>query len=443
MGAAMIHRRQFLGSIVVPAAAWSLAGAAALRANALERIAELGKTPGDPRDLAQDEAFWFQVQEAFTADRSMVNLNNGGVCPAPASVQAAMKRYLDHANTSPAYVLWRLQEPQKETVRKGLAALFGCDTEEIAITRNASESLENAQQGFDLQPGDEILTTNQDYPRMLTAWKQRERREKIVLKQFSIPVPCEDPGEIVRLFEEHITEKTRLILMCHVINLTGQVMPVKAVVAMARKRGIPVIVDGAHSFAHLDFKQADLDCDYFGTSLHKFLFAPHGTGLLYVRKEKIPALWPLMAAPESMDADIRKFEEIGTHPAANTLAIADALTFHAGIGPARKQERMLYLRDRWAKRLESQPRFRLHTSLKPGFATGVANVEIEGIDAPQLADHLWEKEKIFTVAIVFKNPDGVQEFQGLRVSPAVYTRLEEIDRFSAAMERVAKNGLPG
>lgn len=438
----MIHRRQFLGSFVLPTAAWTVGASAALRASSIERIAELGQEIGHPRDLARDETFWFQVQEAFTVDRSMINLNNGGVCPAPASVQAAMKRYLDHANTAPAYVLWRLQEPQKETVRKHLSQLFGCDSEEIAITRNASESLENVQQGFDLKPGDEILTTNQDYPRMITTWKQRERRDKIVLKQFSIPVACEDPAQIVRLFEQNITDKTRIIHMCHVINLTGQVMPVKAVVAMARKRGIPVVVDGAHSFAHLDFKHADLDCDYFGTSLHKFLFAPHGTGLLFVRKEKIAGLWPLMAAPDTLDQDIRKFEEIGTHPAANFLAIADALTFHEGLGPARKEARMLYLRDRWAKRLSGQPRFRLHTSLKPGFATGVATVQIEGIDTPKLADHLWEKDKIFTVGIVFKNPAGVEEFQGLRISPAVYTTLEEIDRFSAAMERIAKNGLP-
>jgi isopenicillin-N epimerase len=431
-----VNRREVIGAISLPAVAWSLGCRPRLRPDALERVADLASVNGAPSGIAGDEDFWFQVQEAFTADRSMVNLNNGGVCPSPASVQAAMKRYLDHANTAPAYVLWRLQEPQKETVRTGLAALFGCDREQIAITRNASESLENVQQGLDLAPGDEVLTTNQDYPRMITTWKQLERRQKIVLKQIPIPVPCEDPSEIVRRFEGAITERTRVLHMCHVVNLTGQVLPVKDVVRMARARGIPVIVDGAHSFAHLDFRHEDLDCDYFGTSLHKFLFAPHGTGMLFVRKEKIAGLWPLMAAPVEMDADIRKFEEIGTHPAANFLAIAEALTFHQGIGPKRKEARMLYLRDRWAKRLSEKPRFRLHTSLKPGFATGVANVEIEGIDSVKLSDHLWEKERIFTVAIQHA------EFQGIRVSPAVYTTLDEVDRFSEAMERVARNGLP-
>src|SRR5262245_33829143 len=438
----MVTRRQFIGAVVLPAACRSVGPGPALRRDANERVAELARDPGAPAELAEDEDYWFQVQEAFTADRSMVNLNNGGVCPSPAPVQAAMKRYLDHANTAPAYVLWQLQEPQKDTVRAGLARLFGCDREEVAITRNASESLENVQLGFDLEKGDEVLTTNQDYPRMLTTWRQRARRDGIVLRQFSIPTPCEDPAAIVRLFEQHLTARTRIIHMCHVINITGQVLPVKAVVQMARAKGIPVIVDGAHSFGHIAFRQDDLDCDYFGTSLHKFLFAPHGTGMLYVRRSKIPGLWPLMPAAETQDADIRKFEEIGTHPAANFLAIADALTFHAAIGPERKEARQLYLRDRWAKRLAARPRFRLHTSLAPGLATGVATVEIEGIEATKLQRNLWGKERIFTTAIVFKNHEEKLEFQGLRVSPAVYNTLAEIDRFSEAMERIARDGLP-
>ena len=432
----MIDRRRFLGAIALPPAALAACARPALRPDALERVAALGAGDRSPDEVARDEDFWFEVQRAFTVDRSLVNLNNGGVCPSPAAVQDAMKRYLDHANTAPAYVLWRLQEPQKETVRKGLARLFGCDPEEVAITRNASESLENVQLGLDLEPGDEVLTTNQDYPRMLTTWRQRERRDGVVLRTISIPVPCEDPAEIVRRFEAAITPRTRVLHCCHVVNLTGQVMPVREIVALGRARGIPTVVDGAHSFAHLDFTHADLDCDYFGTSLHKFLFAPHGTGMLFVRRSKIPGLWPLMPAPKELDADVRKFEEIGTHPAANFLAIADALLFHQGIGPARKQARMLYLRDRWARALAAEPKVRLHTSLAPGFASGVANVEVEGVDAVALADHLWAKDRIFVVAIQH------EEFQGIRVSPAVYTRVEEVDRLTEAVARVARRGLP-
>jgi selenocysteine lyase/cysteine desulfurase len=433
-------RRAFLGRFAAGGAV-----AAAFRDGGLERVLAAGHSAAGlaPENAAADEDFWRDIQSAFSVDRTLINLNNGGVSPSPRVVQDALRRYLELSNEAPVYTMWQLLEPQIESVRKGLAAAFGCDPEELAITRNASESLETCILGIDLQKGDEVLTTNQDYPRMLTTWKQRARRDGIVLKQFSLPTPCEDPAVIVGLFEQHLTARTRIIHMCHVINLTGQILPVKAVVQMARAKGIPVIVDGAHSFGHIAFQHGDLDCDYFGTSLHKFLFAPHGTGMLYVRKERIPGLWPLMPAAESQDGDIRKFEEIGTHPAANFLAIADALTFHEALGPQRKEARQLYLRDRWAKRLAGQPRFRLHTSLEPGFATGVATVEIEGLDAQALAKHLWEQQRIFTTAIVFKNHEDRLEFQGLRVSPAVYNTLAEVDRFSEAMERIARNGLPG
>jgi selenocysteine lyase/cysteine desulfurase len=432
----LMHRRRFLGSICLPAAAYGLGCSAPLRSDATAIARRLAGDRRTPDEIATDEGFWFQVQMAFTPDRSMVNLNNGGVCPAPAVVQDAMARHLAHSNQAPAYVLWRLQDPQKETVRTRLAAHFGCDPEEIAITRNASESLENVQQGFDLAPGDEVLTTTQDYPRMLTTWKQRERRNGIKLVQIQLPVPCDDDEEIVNRFRSGITSRTKLLHLCHVINLTGQVLPVKRLVQMARERGVEVIVDGAHSFAHLVFDHADLDCDYFGTSLHKFLFAPHGTGMLFVRKAKISRIWPLMAADEKQDEDIRKFEEIGTHPMANFLAIADALSFHEGMGPANKLARQIFLRDRWARRLSESPKVRLHTSLAPGRASGVATVEILGVDSAKLADFLWNKHRIFVVGILHP------EFQGIRISPTVYTTLEEIDRFSAAMEQVIAKGLP-
>jgi isopenicillin-N epimerase len=320
-------------------------------------------------------------------------------------------------------------------VRQRLALAFGCNAEEMALTRNASESLQICQLGLDLRPGDEVLTTTQDYPRMITTFRQRERREGIVLRQFRIPIPSESPEEIVQLFAENLTPRTRMILMSHVVNITGQILPVREVVQMARGKDIPVIVDGAHAFAHFTFDCQQLDCDYYATSLHKWLFAPHGTGFLYVRKERIPALWPLMAAPDTMDDDIRKFEEIGTHPAANYLAIAEALTFHQGLGPERKQARLVYLRDRWARRLAENDRIRLHTSLKPGFAGGIATVQIDGVDSSELADALWNEHRIFVVAI--KHP----EFEGIRVSPSVYTTVEEIDRFADAMEAALRNGV--
>jgi selenocysteine lyase/cysteine desulfurase len=257
-----------------------------------------------------------------------------------------------------------------------------------------------------------------------------------VLKTFPIPVPSKKPDAIVRLYEERITPRTRLLLVCQVVNLTGQILPVREIVALGRRHGIPTIVDGAHGFAHLDFKLSDLDCDYYATSLHKWLFAPIGTGLLYVRRELIPGLWPMMAAEAAQDHDIRKFEQIGTHPEAGALAIGEALTFHEGIGPRNKLARLLYLRDRWARRLDEHDRVSLNTSLVPAFAGGFANVHVAGLDTGALASWLWETRKIYTIAI------GHPDVDGLRVSPSVYTTLEEIDRFCEAIEHVLAHGLP-
>jgi selenocysteine lyase/cysteine desulfurase len=434
----MVNRRQFLGALALPAlspaVSWPGVSATPAAESALRAFRALGDA--DPRRVATDEDLWFEVQQAFTVDRTLINLNNGGVSPAPAVVQEAMKRHLDFSNQLPPRHLWQVLEPQREPLRQRMAKQWGCQAEELAFTRNASEGLQICQLGFDLERGDEVLTTNQDYPRMINTFKQRERREGIVLKQFSLPVPAEDPDHVVRLFEEHITERTKLILMCHVVNLTGQILPVRQVVRMARAKGIAVIVDGAHSLAHFEFELPDLDCDYFATSLHKWLFAPHGTGLLYVRRDKIPGLWPLMAAPEEQIDDIRRFEQIGTHPEAGTLAVGEALTFHQGIGGARKEARLRYLTHTWAERLLQNERVRLHTSLAEPFSCGLANVQVEGLDTVDLFGYLWDQHRILTTPVTH------EEFNGLRITPSVYTTLEELDRFCAAMEHVIEHGLP-
>ena len=426
-------RRRFLGTAAAAIGASSLPS---LRASATEIAADLARHPGSPFETASDEAFWAEVARAFTVDRTLVNLNNGGVSPSPAFVQNAMKRHLDYSNEAPTYTMWQILEPQREGVRARMAREWGVDGEEVAFTRNASEGLQICQFGHDLKAGDEVLTTTQDYGRMLTTFRQRERREGIVMRQIKVPVPAEDPAEVVRRFEEAITPRTRLILMCHMINLTGQILPVREVVRMAKRHGVPVIVDGAHAMAHFPFKLSELECDNYSTSLHKWLFAPHGTGLLFVRRDEIPNIWPLMAAPDRMDGDIRKYEEIGTHPAANYLAIGEALTFHQGIGSDRKAERLVYLRDYWANRLLENDRVSLNTSQKPGFACGIANVHVEGLDTASLSNWLWDKHRIINV------PIGHEECEGLRISPSVYTTLEELDRFSEAMERAIKYGLP-
>lgn len=431
----MLNRRDLFAGIATPVAA--SAAVAFLRPGRVLAIAEAAaKNPGSAEEVAGDEAFWAEIQRAFVVDRSLINLNNGGVSPAPAAVQEAQRRYQELSNAAPVHTMWRVLEPQRETVRERLARFFGCDPEEIALTRNTSEGLETCQLGFDLKAGDEVLTSTQDYPRMLTTFQQRVRRDGIVLRQIKLPTPAEDPAEVVARFAAGITERTRLLLVSHIVFLTGQILPVREIVAMARARGLPVLVDGAHSFAHLAFRHGDLDCDYYATSLHKWLSAPHGTGLLYVRRERIRSLWPLMAAPVEMDENIRKFEEIGTHPAAPYLAIAEALAFTQGIGPARKEARLRYLRDRWARRLARLERVRLHTSLKPAFSCGIGLVEITAVDSGKLADHLWTKCRIIVAPIKHA------EFEGIRVAPSVYTTPEEIDRFCEVMETVAAKGLP-
>ncbi len=389
-----------------------------------------------PEDLAGDERYWREIQQAFTLDRTIINLNNGGCCPSPRVVHEALKRYLDVSNQAPVYHMWQILEPNIESVRRRLAAEFGCDGEELAITRNASEALQIAQLGLDLKRGDEILTTNQDYGRMLDTWEQRVRRDGVKLTKISFPVPPPSAADLVQRFERAITPQTRVIHFCHITNLTGHIFPVKAICDMARSRGIKTIVDGAHAFAHFPFKAADLGCDFYGTSLHKWLLAPIGTGFLYVRREHIPALWPLTPAAASRSADIRKFEEIGTHPAANHNAIAEALTFHEGIGSDRKLARLRYLRDRWATRMQAHPRIRIRTDLKEGASGAIATVQVVGIPTPRVVDYLWSRWRIIATPIVHA------EYEGVRVTPNVYTTVEEVDTFAAALEQLAQKGLP-
>ena len=429
----MPTRRHFVESLVAAGAA-----VPALTNDGLDRLRGLARrvTGRAPADVARDEDFWLQVQQAFTLDRTLINLNNGGVSPSPRVVQEAMRRYLDYSNTAPAYTMWQILEPEIEAVRRRLAASFGCDPEEMAITRNASEALETVQLGIPLERGDEVLTTTQDYPRMLTTWHQRERREGIVVREITFPVPPPSQDDLAERIERAITPKTKVIHVCHITNLTGQIFPIKRIVQRARARGIEVIVDGAHAYAHFPFTRDDLDCDYYGTSLHKWLLAPHGTGFLYVRKAKIASVWPLMAAPPEMNGNIRKFEEIGTHPAANHNAIAEALTFHEGIGAERKAARLRYLFQRWAKRLEHLPRVRILTPYDPAQSCGLASIAIDGMDPNKLVAYLWDTHRIIVTPIVHK------EFSCVRVTPNVYTTVAEIDRFGDVMEEVLRKGLP-
>ncbi|MBZ2183133.1 MAG: aminotransferase class V-fold PLP-dependent enzyme [Bryobacter sp.] len=413
------------------------AAAVAFSSDALPRLqAALAAQGAKPADsLAIDEDFWFQVRHMFTVDRNIINLNNGGVSPSPKIVMESEKRYLEISNMGPAHFMWKVLGPELESVRRRLAQSFGCDPEEIAITRNASEALEIVQLGLDLKRGDEVLTTDQDYGRMLTTWRQRERREGIVLREVSFDVPAQSMDYLYNVITSAVSPRTKVIHICHITNLTGQIFPVKRICQFARPRGIEVVVDGAHAFGQFPYKRDDLDCDYYGTSLHKWILAPVGTGFLYVKREKIAKLWPLMAAPASMTDNIRKFEEIGTHPASQRNSITEALTFSESIGIERKAARLRYLRKRWSNRLRTLPGVTLHTSDDPEHSCGIGTIGFSGFSIPKLAEYLMEKHKIMVVPIV----RGTQ-YSGLRVTPNVYTTLEEVDTFAETMETIIRKG---
>jgi len=375
-----------------------------------------------PEDLATEEDFWYYIQQSFTVSPSLINLNNGGVSPAPKTVQDAMKRYYDLCNEAPSYYMWRILDQGREPLRKNLARLAGCSPEEIAINRNSSEGLETVIFGLQLKAGDEVVAALQDYPNVINAYKQRELRDGIKMKWISLNLPSEDEDYLVQQYVNAFTAKTKVVNITHVINWNGQILPVKKIAAEAHKRGIEVVVDGAHSFAHFDFKIPDLDADYFAASLHKWLYAPIGTGLLYVRKEKIKTIYPMFATSENpLKDDIRKFEALGTRPFYIEQAIGKAIEFHEMIGSERKEKRLHYLKNYWMEKVKDIPKVKLNTSLHPKFGCAIGNVGIEGKKPGELDSFLLDKYKVHTVAITWENIVGV------RVTPNIYTTTKNLD----------------
>ncbi|MEX1203130.1 MAG: aminotransferase class V-fold PLP-dependent enzyme [Ferruginibacter sp.] len=384
-----------------------------------------------PEILATDEDYWSFIQQAYTVNPNIINLNNGGVSPAPITVQQALQRYNQLANEGPSYYMWRILDQGREPLRAKLAELAGCDLNEIAINRNATEALNTVIYGLRLQKGDEVIGTKQDYPNMIQAWKQRALREGIVYKQISFDFPIEDDDAIVAAFEKAITPSTKVLHITHLINWVGQIMPVKQLTDMAKRKGIQTIVDGAHSFGLLDFKIPELGCDYFGTSLHKFLSAAVGSGMLWVKKERIAALWPMMCNDKPESDDIRKFETLGTRSFPIEQAIGEAINFHNAIGSARKQARIHYLKNYWASAVQQIPGVKLHTSLDPRWSCAICGVSIVGKTPAELDSELFNTYKIHTVGIVWENIECV------RITPHVYTKLKDLDKLIAAIKDIA------
>ncbi len=420
-----LSRRELLAGTVA---------AAAFRNNTLDVVANVVAKYGSAND-AQDEDFWLKIQQSFDLDRNTVNFNNGGCSPSPRIVQEAMRRQVEFSNQAPSNYMWRVLEPEVESVRTRLAKLFNVDREEVAITRNASESLETLINGFDLHPLDEIITTTLDYPRMITTIQQRERRDGVKMVQVHVPPVPKNMEELLNPIRQAITQKTKMIVVSQVSFMNGQIFPIREIMEEGHGRHIPVIVDGAHAFVQYEFDNAHLNADFYGTSLHKWLMAPIGTGMLYVKRNRIEEVWPLMAADKSLDRNIRKFEEIGTHPAANHNAIGEAITFHDLIGMKRKEARLRYLRHRWTDRLVGNKDFTFFTNLDPKHSCALTTVGIRQIPNADLAAWLLAKHNIFVTTIVNK------DIGGIRVSPNVYSTVDEIDRFADAMLDAAKNGM--
>ncbi len=385
-----------------------------------------------PDQLATEEDFWYYVQQAFTVSPGLINLNNGGVSPAPKTVQEAMKRYYDYSNEAPSYYMWRVIDQGREPLRNNLAKLAGASPEEIAINRNSSEGLETIIFGLQLKAGDEIVCAKQDYPNMVNAWKQREIRDGLKLVWINLELPSEDDNYMVKQYVDAFTTKTKVVHVTHTINWNGQILPVSKIADEAHKRGIQVVVDGAHSFAHFNFKIPDLHADYYATSLHKWLYAPIGSGMLYVKKDRISSLYPMFATDNPLKDDIRKFEHLGTRPFFIEQAIGKAIEFHEMIGSERKEKRLHFLKNYWFERVKNIPKVKLHTSFNPKYGCAIGVVSIDGKKPSELDSFLLDKYKIHTVGIEWEN------IKGVRVTPNVYTTTKNLDLLVEGIERFAK-----
>jgi selenocysteine lyase/cysteine desulfurase len=424
-------RRSFLRNAAVLAGAFST-GSLFEQAHAADFHAAALSVAGLPADVvSQNEDFWSVIQRAYSVNPDIINLNNGGVSPAPIVVQQAVERYNLLANEGPSYYMWQILDQGREPLRRKLAALAGVDANEIAIDRNSTEALNTIIYGLPLKAGDEVIGTKQDYPNMIQAYRQRAERDGIVYKQISFDFPIEDDAQIVKAYEEAITPRTKIIHLTHVVNWVGQMMPARKISDMAHAHGIEVVVDGAHSFGLVDFKVSDLHCDYFGTSLHKFLSAPIGTGMMWVKADHIEKLWPLTCNSAPHSADIRKFETLGTRSFPLEQGIGEAINFHEGIGSRRKQERIFYLKNYWAGRVQTIPKVKIHTSMKPEYSAAICGFSIDGKTPAQVSGALFNRYKIHTVGIVWENINCV------RVTPHVYTPVRDLDTLVGAIGEIA------
>ncbi|MSU50981.1 MAG: aminotransferase class V-fold PLP-dependent enzyme [Opitutus sp.] len=386
-----------------------------------------------PADLASDHAFWAAMRASYRLTPDYINLESGFFSMQAEPVLEAFIGHVRAVNLASSHYMRTVAVANKARVQARLAALAGCGVDELIVTRNTTESLDTVIAGFDWKPGDEAVMASHDYGAMLEQFALQARRYRMVNRIVSIPLHPSSDDEIVQRYAGAITPRTRLLMISHVVNVTGQVLPVRKVAAMAHARGVEVMVDGAHAFAQLDYKIPDLGADYYGASLHKWLGCPLGCGILHVRRDRIAKLWPIYGDATFADDDIRKLNHTGTHPAHSDLAIEDAIAFHEKIGVARKEARLRFLQHYWTSRVRGQARIVLNTPADPTRTCAIANVAVEGIPAADLARRLMEEHRIWTVAID-RPAAGVQ---GVRVTPQVFTTTTELDKLVGALKRIA------
>lgn len=433
-----MQRREFLSKSALLAGSFSFLkfNDPLFAATLNEEISRL--EPLTSEQAAGDEDFWAYIRECFTVNPNIINLNNGGVSPQPKVVQDAHIRNYELCNQGPSYYMWRILDAGREPLRAKLAELAGCSPEEIAINRNSTEGLNTVIFGLNLKAGDEVVLSKYDYPNMMNAWKQREKREGIKLVWIDLKMPMENDQEIISAYTNAMTAKTKVVHITHMINWTGQLVPARAIAdaARAKVKDIEVICDIAHSFAQIDFKIPDLGVDYAAISLHKWMHAPFGSGLLYVKKEKIKNVWALLSNTDPDGSDIRKFETLGTRSFASEMAIANAVEFTQMIGVKRKEARLRFLRDHWVNKVKGLPGIKFYTSQKPQYSCALFNVGFEGWKGLDLELKLFELKKVHVVAIDFEKVNGV------RVTPSVYTSLSDLDRLVDGLTEISKLAPP-
>lgn len=384
----------------------------------------------DGTDLVRNERFWVPIQRAFKLPPEFINLEHGYFSMMPTRSLEALQERTALVNTEASFYMRTKRQPMLENVRQKLAHFAGCGTDEIALTRNTTESMNIVIQGLEFSPGDEVIVGDQDYGSMVEALNYRARRDGIVIRTVEVPLDPKSDEEVVAVFAEAITDKTRLIHATHLINITGHVLPITKISEMAHARGIDVLVDSAHAFGHLDYKVTDLRCDFMGTSLHKWLCAPLGLGALYVKKDRVKDVSPLIGRIRD-DDDIRKLDTLGTQPYAAHETIPDAIDFHNSIGSKLKLERLRYLRSRWIEQVKDHPRVVIHSPFEHARTCAIANVGIDGLKPKDFSERLFGKYRIYTV------PIGHKRVPGLRITPHLCTRLEEIDAFAKAVLEIA------